>query len=592
MNIKRNYKKHPTLIGLDGSLWKESTRAWRDGDIENGHKITPISFFRLNFFYFGAVVILLVFLGRLFGLTIVAGQENRELAEGNRIKLIELEAERGKIFDRWGQEIARSRTVYTLVKGKEQREIDLAEAKKLEEGGHAGEFFEGDMGKIVRTVKREYPLSAAGAHVLGYTSTVQEEEKKKEPDIETINSRGRQGIEASYDRFLLGTAGKRLIEVDAQGRNVSILGEEEQKTGRNIHTTLDGELIKVSYEALKKYADEFGSRRGALVAQNPNTGEVLALVSYPSFDPTDIGRAVSDKNNPFFNRAVQGSYPPGSVFKITTSLAGLNSGVDKDWEVDDVGRFELGGEVFSNWYFNQYGKTEGLIKLERAIARSNDTYFYKLSERIGLDALRKTAIALGFGQKTGIDLPDEALGLVPDGVWKRSAIGDEWYLGDTMHLSIGQGYMLTSPIQVNGMTSYVASGKLTKPFIASRIEGGSDGGEISFDGKIEGETVASDENLNIVRAGMKRACETGGTGAPFFRAPYRVACKTGTAEEAGGKPHAWFTTYAPVEKPNIALTVVVERAGEGSQVAAPVAKEVMDWWFQNRINDERLKTND
>lgn len=580
--MKRKREVKLNLLGIDSSLWSDSTKVWRSGDIENGHRVTPISFFRLNFFYFGAVVILLIFLSRLFGLTIVSGSENRELAEGNRIKLIEVEAERGKIFDRYGQELAKSRTIFTLVKGKEKREISAEEAKRLEEAGQAGEFFEGGMGKIVRSVKREYPLSEAAAHVLGYTSVVQEEEKERDSEISTVNARGRHGIEASYDNFLLGKVGKQLVEVDASGSNVSILGQEDQIAGRNVHTTLDGELIKVSYEALKKYADDFGSGRGALVAQNPNTGEVLALVSYPSFDPTDIGRA-DLKNNPFFNRAVQGSYPPGSVFKITTSLAGLGNGVDKNWEVDDVGRFELGGEVFSNWYFNQYGKTEGLVKIEKAIARSNDTYFYRLSERIGLDALRKTAIALGFGQKTGIDLPDEALGLVPDGVWKRASIGDEWYLGDTMHLSIGQGYMLTSPIQVNGMTSYAASGKMTKPFIVKKIESGLDAGEIVFDSKVVGENLATNENLEIVRGGMLKACEAGGTGAPFFRAEYKVGCKTGTAEEAGGKPHAWFTMYAPFDKPQIAMTVVVERAGEGSAVAAPVAKQVMDWWITNRL---------
>jgi penicillin-binding protein 2 len=382
---------------------------------------------------------------------------------------------------------------------------------------------------------------------------------------------------------LTGKVGKRLIEVDVVGSNVAVLGEEEPVDGRKVDTTLDAGLQAKAYDALKKYAEESGGKRGALIAQNPNTGEVLALVSYPSFDPTDIGRAVTDKNNPFFNRVVQGNYPPGSVFKITSALAGLASGkIDANWEVDDVGAFELGGERFSNWYFNQYGKKEGMVKIEKAIARSNDTYFYKLGEEIGLDALRKTAIALGFGQKTGIDLPDEALGLVPDGVWKQASIGDNWYLGDTMHLTIGQGYMLTTPIQVNGMTSYVASGKLTKPYIVSKIESGVDAGEISFGSTFLGENVASGQNLQIVRDGMKKACETGGTGAPFFRASYKVACKTGTAEEAGGKPHAWFTVFAPAENPQIALTVLVERGGEGSAVAAPVAKEVLDWWTENR----------
>lgn len=584
MNKRNSRAGKMNLLGIDGSVWADTRRMWHLGDIERGPQVAKsISFFRLNFFYAGAVFIFLVFLARLFVLTVVDGNENRLLAEGNRIKLLELEAPRGPIVDRYGSVLAESKTIYFLTKGDSEREIEEGEVRQLEDAGLAGEYFEGEEGKVERRVQRKYMLGEAASHVLGYTSVVQEEEKEKEPKLSTINARGRLGIENSYEQFLGGKVGKRLIEVDVVGSNVSVLGEEDPIVGRRMHTTLDAGLQAKAYEVLKKYAEESGGKRGALIAQNPNTGEVLALVSYPSFDPTDIGRAVTKGDNPFFNRAVQGNYPPGSVFKITSALAGLESGqIDANWEVDDVGAFELGGERFSNWYFNQYGKTEGLVKIEKALARSNDTYFYKMGEKIGLNALRKTAIALGFGQKTGIDLPDEALGLVPDGVWKQASIGDDWYLGDTMHLTIGQGYMLTTPIQINGMTTYVASGKLTKPYIVWKIDSGVDAGEISFGSTVLGENVASGQNLQIVRDGMKKACETGGTGAPFFRATYKVACKTGTAEETGGKPHAWFTVFAPVENPQIALTVLVERGGEGSAVAAPVAREVLDWWMENR----------
>ncbi|KKT80779.1 MAG: Penicillin-binding protein 2 [Candidatus Azambacteria bacterium GW2011_GWA1_44_9] len=586
MRIRSTSRKKMSLMGIDGSLWADSSRRWRDGDVEGVPNIADsISFFRLNIFYVCVVFVLLVFLARLFVLTIVAGDKNRQLAEGNRIRLVEVEAERGQIFDRYGRVLAISETYFVLKKGDSEREITFDEAQKLEDQGLAGEYFIGDEGKIERRVRRKYALGEAAAHVLGYTSVVQEEERANQVDLALTNARGRLGIEASYDQFLTGRVGKRLIEIDAVGSNVAVLGEKESVRGRNIHTTLDGDLQRVAYEALRKYARDSQSNRGAIVIANPNTGEVLGLVSFPSFDPMDIGRSVSNQDNPFFNRAVLGSYPPGSVFKINSALAGLESGqVDANWEVDDVGRFELGGQIFSNWYFNQYGKTDGLIKMERAIKRSNDVYFYRLGEKVGLDTLRQMAIKLGFGQKTGIDLPSEALGLVPDGVWKRVAIGDEWYLGDTMHLAIGQGYMLTTPVQVMGMTSYVASGKLTKPFIVNKIESGLDASEISIGLKIGGEGLAREDSLNLVRAGMVGACESGGTGAPFFRADYKIACKTGTAEEAGGKPHAWFTVYGPVGNPQIVMTVLVERGGEGSAVAAPVAKEVFDWWMVNRVN--------
>lgn len=584
MKNNKSSSRRINLLGIDSSLWGDRNLRWRRGDIESGEKIpNEMSFFRLNFFYVGVFAILLIFLARLFVLTIVAGDQNRELAENNRVKLVEVEAERGQILDREGVPLAYSQTVFVLKRGSIEKEISKEDAERLMAAGLAGEYFEGSEGTILRTVRRDSVLGEAASHVLGYTSVVQEEEKKRDETLGVVNARGRLGLESTYDSFLLGRPGKRLIEVDALGRNVSVLGEERSQKGRDITVTLDRDLQRVAYESLKKYTDRTGSKKGAIVIENPSTGEVLALASSPSFDPEDIGRAVADKNLPFFNRATQGNYPPGSVFKIVTALAGLESGsVTRDDEVEDVGQFEFGGERFSNWFYNEYGKTDGFIKIERAIARSNDIFFFKLGQKMGLDPLREMAKKLGFGQKTGIDLPEEAFGLVPDEVWKKSAVGDSWYTGDTMHLSIGQGFMLTTPVQVNAMTSYVASGKLTKPFIVSKIEGGLDAGEINFEPKIIGENLVKSENLDLVRAGMKAACETGGTGAPFFNAKYRVACKTGTAEELGGESHAWFTLYAPVESPKIAMTVVVEHGGQGSAIAAPVAKEVMDWWMANR----------
>ncbi len=577
-------KKKSFLPGIDGSIWHDSAHRWRGGDLENMGEVEPvIPSNRLNIFYLVIFVILLVVLARLFGLMIVSGAKNKELAENNRVRLVEVEAQRGNILDRNGKIIAESKRQFILKKGNSETEITAEKAKQLEKEGRASENFEGSDGTIVQIVRRNYPLEAATSHVLGYTSVAQKEEVSRDKTISTINAVGRLGLEANYDNFLEGSVGKKLIEVDAEGHKVSILGVQDSKIGRNIHATIDADLQKVSYEAITKYSQKVGSRRGALVAQDPNTGEILALISTPSFDPGDIGRAVTDLDKPFFNRAVQGNFPPGSVFKIAVALAGLESkNIDKNTEFEDEGHFELGGEQFTNWFYNQYGKTDGVIKIERAITRSNDTFFYKMAQKMGLDPLRSAAIKLGFGQKTGIDLPDEAYGLVPDEVWKKSAKGDNWYTGDTLHLSIGQGFMLATPIQVNSMTSYVASGKLIKPFLVSKIDSGLGGGDINFGTKIVGEKLFSQDNLNLIRSGMRGACETGGTAYPFFDAKYKVACKTGTAEESGGNPHAWFTVFAPADKPKIAMTVLVERGGEGSAVAAPVAKEVLDWWMENR----------
>ena len=530
--------------------------------------LNPSSLFILRVAVFCA---LFISLARLFMLTVVNGEKYRSLAEENRVRLVTIEAARGKIFDRNGKLMADSLTNYFLKKGENVLSISYEQAQDLEKSGLAHEDFEGGLGKIFRSVTREYLLGSAAAHILGYTTGVGEE------------GAGRLGIEASYDNFLKGQAGKKLIEVDANERKVSILGSIDPEAGRDLTLTIDATLQKIVYEVLKKHAERVGSG-GTVILQNPSSGEVLALVSYPSFDPTDISRFLESSNQPFFNRAVSGIYPPGSIFKIISALSALESGkITGETEIEDVGEFELGGVRFSNWYYNQYGGRDGILKVDRAIARSNDIYFYRISEKVGLDGLRKMAIKFGFGQKSGIDLPEESLGLVPDEVWKKSTLGAPWYLGDTLHFSIGQGFMLVTPIQINSMTSYMASGKLTRPYLVSKIGSPPAGrGEFEIGSEIIGEKLVSEENYKLVREGMRKACQTGGTGWPFFDAAYSVGCKTGTAEKSLGNPHAWFTAFVPFDDPKISITVIIEEGGEGSGVAGPVAKEILDWWFGNR----------
>lgn len=573
------------LWGFDGSVSGDTKRKWKNtasfAFFDSGAQISGV---RISSFYLVLLFVLLVFLGRLFLLSVVSADRYKDLAENNRIKLIEIEAERGNILDRRGQVIAESLRSFALVAGGKETLITKEQVNDLEKEGLAGENFEGELGYIKQAVLRKYTLGLAASHVLGYISKVTEEEVSENPTISIVNSTGKIGVEEVFDSFLQGRVGKRLIEVDASGNNVSILGEEVPQKGRDVQTTIDANLQKVAFDALTKQVEKVGTKRGAVVIQNPNTGEVLALASSPSFNAEDIGKYVTDENKPFFNRAIQGVYPPGSVFKISSAFAGLENGaVDQNTEIEDVGFFELGGQRFSNWYFNQYGRKDGLVKIDRAIARSNDIYFYRVAEKVGIDNLRKMAISLGFGQKTGIDLPAEAFGLVPDGVWKKSTYGEDWYLGDTMHLGIGQGFMLTTPLQINSMISYAASGKLIKPYVVSKISG-EGGNEVNFTPQVKTENLVNAQNLAIVRDGMKKACETGGTAFPFFNTSYRVGCKTGTAERELGNPHAWFSAYAPLDDPQITITVLVENGGEGSSVAAPVAKEILDWWNRNYNN--------
>ena len=557
---------------------KRFSKPWTDKSSSLDNDLLKSSQFYV--FYLAAFLITLLFLARLFMLTVVEGQKNRTLAENNRIRLVEVEAPRGKILDRNGNILADSEEVYFLEKDGKLQQIISDQAKELQKLGLANENFSGELGKISVEIARRYPLSVDAAHVLGYTSVVQGDEVKKGQS--RVQAVGRLGLEQNYNDFLTGKPGGKLIEVDSRERKVSILGERAAVGGRNIYSTIDLPLQKIAYELLAQHTQSVGTKKGAVVAQNPQTGEILALASSPSFDPEDIGKSVSDLEKPFFNRATQGSYPPGSIFKIVTALAGLDSGlIDENTQIEDVGEFELGSSKFSNWFFNQYGKRDGVLKIQKAIARSNDIFFYRVAEKVGLETLRRMAIKLGFGQKTGIDLPAEAVGLVPDEVWKKSAYGQDWFLGDTMHMGIGQGFLLATPIQINMATSYMASGKLMKPYLVSKIDGES-GSAVNLGSKVLGQDLVSRANFDLVRSGMRDACRVGGTGAPFFNAPYEVGCKTGTAEKTLGNPHAWFTVFAPFDKPTIAVTILIEDGGEGSVVAAPVAREIINWWIINR----------
>jgi len=528
-------------------------------------------------FYAALLVIFSVLILKLFWLAVVDGEKNRVLAEENRIRLYAIEAPRGKILDADGQTLAESREGFKKKKGEKEVAVSKDAAQDLIKKGLAGEGFEGDSGQIVREIERNYPLSKASAHVLGYISLVQPEDLKNLKNVSSEANVGRLGIEAVYQSFLAGVDGKKLIEVAATGKKVSILGEQAPVEGKSIQLSLKHDLQKFAFEALEKGAQKAGTKRGAVIISNPSNGQILALASVPSFDPADIGKSVADIDKPFLDRVVLGTYPPGSVFKIVTAFAGLEGGfVNKDTEIEDVGEFAIGEFKFPNWYFLSYGRREGILKIDRAIARSNDIFFYRVAEAAGLDAIRAMANKFGFGQKTGIDLPDEAFGLVPSREWKRSVQNEDWFLGDTMHLGIGQGSMIVTPIQVNIMTSFMASGKLMKPYIVTKI------GNQAIDPKeISGMFVKKD-NFDLVREGMRQACAKGGTGWPFFEAKNTVGCKTGTAERGLGDPHAWFTAFAPYDNPQIAITVIIEDGGEGSSVAGPVAKEILDWYFGNR----------
>lgn len=530
---------------------------------------------RIYFFYGILILSFLLLLGRLFELQVIFGEKHLEMAEGNRIRKVINPAPRGIIFDRQKKELVRNVPLYRIcqaVTGSQSdcQPVTREEALKIEvRGGKEAENLRVDVG-------RSYVYGRALAHILGYLGELNEEEVKRGKG-NSGDLTGRTGVEEKFNSLLKGIDGGEVFEVNAFGEKIREIGKTPSIPGKNLYLSLDAELSKVAFAALEE-------KPGAVVVSEAKTGQILVLVSSPSFNPEKITPEIlSDNAQPMFNRAITGLYPPGSTFKIVTATSGLEEGkIDENTLYKDKGIVRVGEFVYKNWYFNQYGKTEGSIGVVRAIKRSTDTFFYKVGEWVGPEKLAQWATKFGLGKKTEIEIPGEVDGLVPSPQWKEKFRGERWYLGNTYHFAIGQADLLTTPLQINMMTSVIANeGKLCQPNVA-RLSDSKMPMSNCQDLNLKKET------LRLVKEGMKEACSSGGTAFPFFNfqpaglpADWRVGCKTGTAEF--GNPqnltHAWLTAFAPVDDPKIVVTVLMEAGGEGSYVAAPVAKKVIEAWF-------------
>lgn len=518
-----------------------------------------------SFFLFFFLLVLLscfILVIRLFVLTVVKGDYYRRLAESNRLKEIIIEAPRGKIFDRKGVVLAEN--------------IDPNYSSE---------------GERIRS-PRIYYLNQAAGHLLGYRQTAAAADLKNDLCLKRLtlgDKVGKKGVEKLFDCQLRGKNGKKLLETDALGKTQRSLAIISPEKGQDITLSIDSRLQQKAYQLLV-------DKKGAVVALLPKTGEVLILVSSPSFDPQDFESGNEEKinqyftsvNHPFFNRATEGVYPPGSIFKLIVATAGLEEKViDEKTQFEDKGKIKIGNLEFGNWYFLQYGKTEGMVDLVKAIRRSNDIFFYLVGEKLGVEKIKKWAEIFGLGGKTAIGIEEEE-GLVPFPFWKEEKLKEKWYLGDTINLAIGQGYLLTTPLQIALSTAVFANnGYLCQPQLVKL--------DSNFKNKDCKKLPISQKTLSLISQGIKQACSPGGTGWPFFdfgigasstaSANFKrieVGCKTGTAEShaQSGKPYAWFTVFAPFDNPEIVVTVLIEEGGQGSDVAAPIAKEILKEYFK------------
>ncbi len=512
---------------------------------------------RLLYCFFLVVIIFFVVLSlRLFQLTVVKGEYYRRVAEGNRIREVIVEPLRGMLTDRKGAVLA----------------------KNLPADVHAS--------GLRLSSKRVYSEPLAISQMVGYRQIADEKDTANDPCVAKItigDKVGKKGAEKLFECDLRGVPGKKLIEVDASGNYVRTLTVIPPTDGRTVQMAMNVDLQKKASELLK-------DKKGAIVVLKPQTGEVLALFSSPTFNNQDFEDGVSEKVNsylrsaekPLFNRATEGTYPPGSIFKLAVATGVLEEKkVDENTQIEDTGVIRAGAAEFGNWYYREYGKTEGSVNMVKAIQRSNDIYFYRMGEKLGDVGIKTWAEKYGYGRQTGIGL-EEAEGTIPSGFWKEEVLHEQWYLGDTYNYAIGQGYTLVTPLQVARATAAIANnGLLCKPKLL-KVGANSE----TVDSKQnESECVKLQirkKTLDIIHQGMEAACTPGGTGWPLFNFVVPVACKTGTAESsyAGSQtPHAWFTAYAPAVNPEIVVTALVEEGGQGSDIAGPLVKAIFELYF-------------
>lgn len=622
-------KKRRLGIGFADMVLSGTRKTWPkiDGRYQDIHELTDLNFtgeqsvvtprfsqWRVTIVLIIACVLGAITFGRLFYLQILHGSTLRARSDANRLLAKTIHAPRGIIYDRNGKQLVHNTPAFVRIAQGKAQLVPYEEALELEATQS------GDLSLEVQAV-RSYSEKEVLAHVLGYTSEISEEElrdKKLHGTYQLGDRIGRDGIELAYEEYLRGVDGATFMEADATRKVMREVSETRPQEGNSLLLTIDLDLQKASFEALKAGLEKAGSCCGVVVAQKPSTGEILAMASLPSYDnnvfsgklsPGQYEALLQDQSRPLFNRAIAGAYPPGSIYKIVTSAAGFQSGkLTASTRIEDTGVITLGQFRFPNWLYLSQGRTEGEMDVVKALKRSNDIFYYRVGEWVGADYLAQVAKRWGLGKKTGIDLPGEVAGLVPDSKWKEKVKDEVWYPGDTYHVAIGQGDNLETPIQLNVISAAVANkGHAFKPYIVQKV--------ITKEGKVLKtnlpqkflDDLLDQRQMQLIRQGMKAACEDNppGTGWPFFdfgitqyektadatqaaqvKKRIEVGCKTGTAEfgHPQNKTHAWFTVFAPYENPEIVMTVLLEAGGEGSNVAAPVAKEVLEKYFSDKGN--------
>lgn len=589
----------------------------------------PFSKKGLTIIWYFLVVIIFVLGSRVFYLDTVKGSYYAEISRENRIRQIPIKAPRGNILDKFGHILARSVPSIDVVAIPSYLPTDQNETKQMADNmagildldkGNVEMILESADRKspdpvlikenvtqdqalilservkdlpgitIDKTAIRSYENSEMFAHVLGYDGKITGEELKKNPDYLMTDYIGKTGLEKQYEKELRGVYGARQAEIDSLGNVKKDLGIVNPQAGSDLMLNIDEELQKKIYESLSSALGNTSTKTAAAVAIDPRNGGVLALVSLPSYDNNlfakgisndDYKNIVSDKNLPLFNRVVSGEYPPGSTIKPAIASAALSEGtITPSTIIDGLGgMLRIGNFHFGDW------KAHGPSDVRTAIAESNDIFFYSIGggygniEGLGMSRMKKYENLFGFGETTGIDLPGEAKGFIPDENWKQEKIGEKWYIGDSYHSAIGQGFVTATPLQLANYISAIANGgTLYVPEIVNSIKK-NNGSVETINSKVIRSNFISKDVISIVREGMRQTV-TSGTAQSLKDLPVEIAGKTGTAQfGTENKVHTWFVSFAPYDNPSIAMVVLVEGGNESSSLAVPVTKEVLNWYF-------------
>jgi penicillin-binding protein 2 len=557
--------------------------------------------------------LLLLLLSALFFVQVIQGSYFRQRSERNRIRPVPIKASRGIISDRWGVVLAASRpginisvvprdflptqrALLARLLGMPESDIAsklvnipkyssspvLIKQDVAKEVAYQVEERQPELAGVLVQLEplRYYPHHAISSHVVGYIGRLNKEEYEALRDQGWMQDAwiGRAGVEKMYDELLRGKDGGRQIEVNARGQQVQVLSELDPEPGHDLQLTVDQYLQEVGWNAL-------GTRSGTICLIDLENWEVICLVSKPGYDSNffvDPDKSaerlalIRNKQRPFLNRGVSSSFPPGSVFKLILATAGLELGkINPTTTFFCSGSLIPGKKIFQCW--NKEG--HGYLNLYQAIERSCNVYFFNVGRLVGASNIAKYARLYGLGQKVDLELPDVASGLVPDPEWKAKNFKDQsWYMGETYNFSIGQGYLLVTPLQMARVVGCIAkNGEIADFTILKNHQ------------KIKKNVQLKPSTIQTLKQAMLKVVQSDrGTGQYARVDFFKVAAKTGTAQNPPGKSHAWFTGFFPYDKPEVAIVVFIEHGGSGGLNAAPIAKEMITAWYQQKLQRANL----